>query len=53
MIQSYWLGGWKIRGTDMPADAAGPADRATGAELVASSGSWPSVSWGERLETFV
>ena len=45
MIQSYWLGGWKIRGTDMPADAAGPADRAAACSrvrrLVAPAGSWP------------
>ena len=29
MIQNYRLGGWKIRGTDRPADAASSADRAT------------------------
>lgn len=53
MIQSYWLGGWKIRGTDMPADAAGPADRAagpadraTGAELVAPPVAGPPLAGG-------
>ena len=45
MIQSYWLGGWKIRGTD----GCGQMQlvlqvRAAGAEPVATSGSWPSVS---------
>ena len=52
MIQSYWLGGWKIRGTDMPADAAGPADRATGAELVAPPVAGPPLRGG-AIEAFI
>ena len=49
MIQSYWLGGWKIRGTDMPADAAGPAARAAraaGAGLVAPPVAGPPLAGG-------
>ena len=46
MIQSYWLGGWKIRGTDMPADAVGPAARAAGTELVAPPVAGPPVAGG-------